>query len=189
MTTDKLNDLQIILLSTASRNDNGSLLPLPEAAAGDLVRTNKAITALVRKGLVEETLVTDRNLAWRDADQDPTGLFITEAGKAAIGLGAPAAATESGGAEPGPVEPSSSNGEEPAVPVAPAHEPRASSKTDIVLDLLRRQTGATLAEMVAATGWLPHTTRAALTGLRKKGHAIVRAKRDDGTCYTIEVAA
>ena len=32
--------------------------------------------------------------------------------------------------------------------------------------------GATLAELVAATGWLPHTTRAALTGLRKRGYAV-----------------
>ncbi|WP_421849193.1 DUF3489 domain-containing protein [Novosphingobium sp.] len=189
MTTDKLNDLQIILLSTSSRNDNGNLLPLPGAAAGDLARTNKAITALIRKGLVAEAPVTDRSLAWRDADRDPTGVFITEAGEAAIGLGAADAPTESSGAEPGPVEQSNTDGEEPTPQVAPAQQQRAGSKTDIVLDLLRRQTGATLAEMVAATGWLPHTTRAALTGLRKKGHAIVRNKRDNMTCYTIEVAA
>ena len=43
------------------------------------------------------------------------------------------------------------------------------SKISMVADLLRRKGGATLAELVAATGWLPHTTRAALTGLRKKG--------------------
>ena len=30
----------------------------------------------------------------------------------------------------------------------------------------------TLAELIAATGWLPHTTRAALTGLRKRGYAV-----------------
>ena len=189
MTTDKLNDLQIILLSTASRNENGSLVPLPDAAAGDLARTNKAITALIRKGLVAEAPVTDRSLAWRDADQDPTGVFITAAGQAAIGLGAADTATESSGAEPGPVEPSNSDGEEPTPRVAPAHQPRAGRKTDIVLDLLCRPTGATLAELVAATGWLPHTTRAALTGLRKKGHTIVRGKRDDVTYYTVEVIA
>ena len=39
--------------------------------------------------------------------------------------------------------------------------------------------------MVKATGWLPHTTRAALTGLKKKGHAIGRDKRDEVTCYRI----
>ena len=51
--------------------------------------------------------------------------------------------------------------------------------------LLRREQGATLAELIEATGWLPHTTRAALTGLRKKGHVIERSKRDDATCYRI----
>ena len=49
--------------------------------------------------------------------------------------------------------------------------------------------GATLAELVEATGWLPHTTRAALTGFRKKGHVIERSKRSDVTCYRIAAAA
>jgi hypothetical protein len=33
---------------------------------------------------------------------------------------------------------------------------------------MERVTGATVDDMVGATGWLPHTTRAALTGLRRK---------------------
>lgn len=52
------------------------------------------------------------------------------------------------------------------------------SKTDKVIALLQRADGASLDEMVTATGWLPHTTRAALTGLKKKGHAISSEKRD-----------
>jgi DNA-binding MarR family transcriptional regulator len=58
-----------------------------------------------------------------------------------------------------------------------------SSKIALVLDLLRRQEGATLAELIEATGWLPHSARAVLTGLRKKGHTIERAKRGELTCY------
>ena len=58
-------------------------------------------------------------------------------------------------------------------------------KIGMVADLLRRKGGATLAELVAATGWLPHTTRAALTGLRKKGHGIERGTRDGVTTYMI----
>lgn len=73
-----------------------------------------------------------------------------------------------------------------ALTAAPARTP---SKTEQVLTLLRRDGGATLAELVAATGWQPHTTRAALTGLRKKHHAIVRTRRDDMACYHIEGAA
>jgi len=66
--------------------------------------------------------------------------------------------------------------------------PATPSKISTVLELLRREDGATLAELVAATSWLPHTTRAALTGLRKKGHTITRDKRDEQTCYRIAEA-
>ncbi len=58
-------------------------------------------------------------------------------------------------------------------------------KTEQVLALLGREDGATLAEITELTRWLPHSARAALTGLRKKGHAITRAKRDEMTCYYI----
>ena len=68
-------------------------------------------------------------------------------------------------------------------------KPRAPSKIGKVLALLRRSEGATLGEMVEATGWLPHTTRAALTGLKKKGHAIDKSKRDEVTCYRIVAEA
>ncbi len=73
----------------------------------------------------------------------------------------------------------------------PAVDPSASkgpSKIGTVLELLRRHQGATLAELVEATGWLPHTMRAALTGLRKKGHVIDKFKRHDVTCYRIAEA-
>jgi hypothetical protein len=62
---------------------------------------------------------------------------------------------------------------------------KPASKIGMVADLLRRKGGATLAELVTATGWLPHTTRAALTGLRKKGHGIERGTRDGVTSYSI----
>ena len=52
-----------------------------------------------------------------------------------------------------------------------------ASKISQVLALLQRDEGATLDELVAITGWLPHTTRAALTGLKKKGHMIAKGKR------------
>ena len=57
------------------------------------------------------------------------------------------------------------------------------NKTEKVLALLTRTGGATLDELVNATGWLPHTTRAALTGLRKKGHTIDRTKVDGVSRY------
>lgn len=63
--------------------------------------------------------------------------------------------------------------------------PVPTSKIHQVLALLGGEHGATLVEITDLTGWLPHTARAALTGLRKKGHHITRAKRGEVTCYRI----
>lgn len=57
--------------------------------------------------------------------------------------------------------------------------PREGSKLAAVVGLLRREGGATIDQLAAAMGWLPHTTRAALTGLRKRGFGIDRRKAKD----------
>ena len=54
--------------------------------------------------------------------------------------------------------------------------PRDGSKLALVIELLRRADGATIVDLTQATGWLPHTTRAALTGLRKRGYAVIRER-------------
>ena len=78
--------------------------------------------------------------------------------------------------------------EQPKPDAEPAAEGRTSKKQQVI-DLMKREGGATLADIVEATGWLPHTSRAALTGLRKKGHEIVTGKVDGTTHYAITVAA
>ena len=66
-----------------------------------------------------------------------------------------------------------------------AAQPRVN-KSDLVIGLLQRPGGPTLNEMVAATDWLPHTTRTALTGLKKKGHQLTSDKTDGVRRYRIE---
>jgi hypothetical protein len=100
------------------------------------------------------------------------GMFITQAGRDAIG--APAAPEGNVGMAD----------EEKETATA-----RTGSKIGEVLSMLRRHEGATLTEMVEATGWLPHTTRAALTGLRKNGHEIAKGSRENTTCYRIAAEA
>ena len=73
---------------------------------------------------------------------------------------------------------------EPAT--SPAKRPTKQSR---VIDLLRSEGGVALAAIVAATGWQSHTARAALTGMRKQGHAIERSKVDGETRYAIAAAA
>lgn len=63
---------------------------------------------------------------------------------------------------------------------------KSGSKRDLVLGLLRRGDGASQDELIAATGWLPHTTRAALSRLRSSGQALVKSTREDGwTAYRV----
>ena len=61
------------------------------------------------------------------------------------------------------------------------------TKAATVEKLLSRNKGATLAEIMQATHWQPHSARAFLTGLRKKEMTLLREARQNGeTCWRIE---
>jgi hypothetical protein len=65
----------------------------------------------------------------------------------------------------------------------PAGPLKAPGKQHQLAALVVRDEGATLDQMIAATGWLPHTTRAALTGLKRKGYVISSDKVDGVRTY------
>ena len=72
-------------------------------------------------------------------------------------------------------------------PNAPVRKP--GSKSDTVIKLLLRAKGATPVELITATDWQPHSLRAFLSGLRKKGRNITREERKGGGfAYRIIVA-
>ncbi len=72
-------------------------------------------------------------------------------------------------------------GDKQTAPVEPAAKP--PSKQQQLASLLVRDEGATLDQMIAVTGWLPHTTRAALTGLKKRGYALSSDKIEGVRTY------
>lgn len=169
----KLNDLQLVLLSTAAQRDDGNVFPVADSIAKEAERIRKSIPSLLKRLLLEERPIRDRQLAWREQDDQPIGVFVTAAGRRLI---------EPSGDAPETVEKDAST---PKRKKNGAETVRKGSKAELVLGLLRRPKGATLNDLVTATGWLPHTTRAALTGLRKKGHIVEKTKRNDATCYRI----
>jgi len=66
--------------------------------------------------------------------------------------------------------------------------PLRETKTEILRRLLSRRSGADLAALQSATGWQPHSVRAALSGIRKAGYTIDRAdpaKSGNGPIYRI----
>ena len=72
-------------------------------------------------------------------------------------------------------------------PAAASVEDRpAETKQALVVRMLQRDGGASVAELAGAMGWLPHTTRAALTRLRQSGLELAKEKRETGeTAYRI----
>jgi len=77
-----------------------------------------------------------------------------------------------------------------AVAAAPSLAAKAQNKSDTVIKLLLRAKGATPMELITATDWQPHSLRAFLSGLRKKGRDVVREERKGGGyAYRIVAAA
>ena len=68
------------------------------------------------------------------------------------------------------------------------HKTREGTKQALMIDLLRRSKGATIAEIVEATAWQSHTVRGAMAGaLKKKLDLTIISQKDDvrGRVYRI----
>jgi DNA-binding transcriptional regulator PaaX len=63
--------------------------------------------------------------------------------------------------------------------------PVKHTKIATILKLLSRPKGASIAELRKAIGWQDHSVRAALTGLRKKGHTVIRDNNGNVSRYHV----
>lgn len=175
--TPKLTDTHTLLLSAASQRDDG-LLDLSARLKGSALK----ITAekLLNSGLVEETSVDLDQPSWRiDEMENRVGLKITAAGLQAIGIEPDGEEPE----QPATIDPGSetpADGQSVSPVPSEKKQPRTGSKKALVISLLEREEGATLEELMGSTGWLPHTTRAALTGIRHSGHTLEKSRNTDG---------
>ena len=174
----KLSDTQSVILSAASQRTDRFALPLPKNLKGGAA--HKVVNALVDKGLLKE-VKANRKLndpVWRETDDGRlVTLVITDAGLAAIGI-------EPEEAEKPAAEVSAAR--EPAAPKE--RKPREGTKQQQMIDMLRRSRGATLLEIVEATGWQQHTIRGAMAGaLKKKLGLTITSEKDQsrGRVYRI----
>ena len=164
---NKLTDTQRVILSAASQRTDRLALPLPKSLKGGAA--HKVINALIERGLLKE-VKANRKLGdpvWRDSDEGHgLTLIITDAGFAAIGI------------EVEPQKPKAQK-QEPK-PVSTERKSREGTKQALVIEMLRRPEGATIAEIVQATSWASHTTRGFLAGALKKklGLAIDSVKEE-----------
>ena len=179
----KLTDAQLVMLSAAAQRDD-HCLTASETMKGAILA--KVTEKLVKLGLAREVRARVGTSVWRRDDSGQSyALKLTAAGLKAIALdeGSQAAIATRTAMRPKPrLHPDPSNAPDPDIggEHAKTRTPRAGSKLARVIDLLQRSDGPTILQLTEATGWLPHTTRAALTGLRKRGYAVVRERVDGG---------
>ena len=174
----KLTDTQLIVLSKAAQRDDGAA-SVPE-------RVNSAAAKKIAERLISHKLMREIRTkpdmpVWRlDESGRSISLVILRAGREAIGVPEERedAQTE---AKPNVSTRDAMKAEAPLPPL-----PRPGSKQALIISLLSKGSGATISSLIEATGWLPHTTRAALTGLRKRGFKVERSSDGaQGSLYRI----
>jgi Protein of unknown function (DUF3489) len=195
--SNTLTDTQLMMLSAAAQRDDRCLV-IPQNLRGGAAQ--RVAAKLVAVGLVKEFKAKAGMPVWRR--DEPAALSyalkLTAAGAKAIVVEESPASQGAGSDVRRPVVPANSSTAEPIPSAAPAAASalgasarpallRSGTKIAHVMALLQRDSGATLDELIAATGWLPHTTRAALTGLRRRGYAVAmdRTQAERGSTYRI----
>ena len=149
MTQIQLSDAQAVILSTACAREDGAIFPVTANLKGGAV--GNVCKSLLKQGLIEEIAATDLNTVWRhDEERGPITLRATPLAYSTLGI------TDEQDETP-PAE----------TPPAPAQR-RKGTKQETLIEMLRAEGGATVDEIVAATGWQAHTVRGAMSGALKK---------------------
>lgn len=149
MTQIQLSDAQAVILSTACARENGAVFPVTASLKGGAV--GNVCKSLLKQGLIEEIAATDLDTVWRhDEERGPITLRATPLAYSTLGI------TDEQTDTP--------QAETLAAPV----QRRKGTKQATLIAMLQAPDGATIEEIMAATGWQSHTVRGAMAGALKK---------------------
>jgi len=171
----KLTETQTIILSAGAQRPENIALPLPKGLAGAAAKM--AVTKMMEHGWLQEV---DANLRrneplWRETgDGHGTTLVVTDAGLLAVGIDPVVVKAV--------VAIRKHAAEMPALKLPAAIQPklRTGTKQATLISMLRNPDGATIEEIMIATGWQSHTVRGAMAGaLKKKLGLEVSSEKDD----------
>ena len=172
------SDTQSLILSRAATRPGNLALPLPEGLVGAAAKM--VVGKMIARGWLEEVEANLRRgePMWRETgDGHGTTLIATEAGLEAIGIEPVVANAVANVRKAKPKPESVRMPDDAAKPVAI----RAGTKQAQIIAMLQRPEGATVAEMVEATGWLAHTVRGSISGaLKKKLGLPISAEKVEG---------
>ena len=158
----KLTETQTIILSAGAQRTENIALPLPKGLAGAAAKM--AVTKMIEHGWLQEV---DANLRrseplWRETgDGHGTTLVVTDAGLLAIGIEPVVVKTEVAFRD----HAAKASDQKPPTQ-------REGTKQAMLITMLQHPDGASIAEIVAATGWMGHSARGAISGVLKKKLAL-----------------
>lgn len=169
----KLTTTQRNMLSVAAQREDRCIEPSPDLRGA---ASRKFATGLIDAGLAREIRSKDGMLVWRH-DKETGHNYSLKLTISGIKMASNHA---------GVFEPFQGIRPKPASCL-----PRQRSKLSQVMLMLSQDSGITVEAISRTMGWLPHTTRATLTGLRKRGVNIIRVTREGerGSSYKIQPSA
>jgi hypothetical protein len=153
----KLSDTQLIILSRACQREDRNVLPLPETLKGGAVQ--KVVQSLLNKELITEAPAQAGQPTWREDEAgNKLTLLATAAAFNAVGIELLSETSGSG----------DTTTEQPSETTAPPQPRRTRENTKQAQLIGMLEKGATVEEIVTATGWQKHTVRGAFAGALKK---------------------
>jgi hypothetical protein len=192
----RLTDSELVILSAAARRDGGTILPTPKSLKVKGRALNSIFQGLLKKGLVAEQHAPRGSAAWREAeDGQRMMLVITDAGLNAINVDADErsegqVADGKGAPKKQKQQKSRTTPSRKTKAVAGKNNIRPGTKLAMVVALLSRGDGATIDEIVKATGWQAHSVRGAISGaLKKKLGLTVTSEKIDGRGRVYRIAS
>jgi hypothetical protein len=176
-----------VLASAIERGDGACAVP-------DTINrrtAQKSVAGLIEAGLLREIRAKAEMPIWRTDDAGRSiALVTTKRGVEAFRVCDDAGAQTHKRNDPS--EPTDTRREHRLLPREGAitsaetsveAQPRLISKKATIESRVRRKGGATIQDLMLATGWQAHSVRAALTGLRKAGFAIARERNQQGKTF------
>ena len=170
-----LSDSQLVILSAAAQRAEGSLLPFPQSLTDKGTALHKVVGTLCNRKLAEERRTINGAPEWRrDEDDRPLGVFITNSGLLALGVDnaqkdrpSQASASVPRQCKTAAARPSRKARKTSQVK-SKQQAAAGQSKQDLVIQMLKRQSGVSIEDVVAKTCWQPHSVRGFFSGLVKK---------------------
>lgn len=175
----KLTDTQRRILKAASQEPKADVRGHMQNLKSPAIR-DKVLESMIKHGLVEE-----------DPDADGVVYVVSEAGYAAIGKTKPESPEGDAGEERQETAAPEPEAETSAAKPAPKRK-REGSKKQVMIDLLSREGGVTIAEMMTTIGWQKHSVHGAMANLKKelqeKHGQTINAVKSDGTETVYKIA-